>query len=86
MVAVLHSSAPSVSPLAVAGWLDSIAADYSPEERASFAKAIEFARTHAASAAMADGEPALDRALGTATILAGLKLDAAKAIAIARLS
>lgn len=76
MVAVLHSSAPSVAPQAVAAWLDSIAADYSTEERATFAAAIEVARVHAAGAAMSDGEPALDRALGTATILAGLKLDA----------
>ncbi len=76
MVAVLHSSISSVAPQAVAAWLDAIAADYSADERASFVAAFEFARTHAADATMPDGEPALERALGTATILAGLNLDA----------
>ena len=76
MVAVLHLSSPSVAPQAVAAWLDSIAADYSEDERASFATAFEFARAHSTLATMPDGEPALDRGLGTATILAGLKLDA----------
>jgi GTP pyrophosphokinase len=76
MVAVLHSSTASVAPQAVAAWLDSIAADYSMSERESFASAFELARAHAAAEVMPEGEPALDRALGTATILAGLKLDA----------
>ena len=76
MVAVLHSSTPFDAPQAVAAWLDSIAGDYSAAERTSFATAFEFARAHAATSSMPDGEPALDRALGTATILAGLKLDA----------
>src|SRR6185295_739128 len=57
-------------------WLASLVPDYSADERASFTDAFEYARTHTGDAAMAEGEPALDRALGAATILAGLKLDA----------
>ena len=64
------------APHAVAAWLATLAGDYSADERAAFAAAIEYARAHTGDAAMADGEAALDRALGTATILGGLKLDA----------
>ncbi|MFO1312119.1 MAG: bifunctional (p)ppGpp synthetase/guanosine-3',5'-bis(diphosphate) 3'-pyrophosphohydrolase [Burkholderiales bacterium] len=76
MVAVLHAAPQAAAPQAVAAWLASLVPDYSDAERASFAEAIEFARARTGDAAMADGESALDRALGTATILAGLKLDA----------
>jgi len=76
MVAVLHAAPKAAAPQAVAAWLASLVPDYSPDERASFADAFEYARTHTGDAAMAEGESALDRALGTATILAGLKLDA----------
>ncbi len=76
MVAVLHSAPRIAAPQAVAAWLETLAADYSADERASFAVAFAYAHAHAGDAAMADGEPALDRALGTATILTGLKLDA----------
>jgi len=76
MVAVLHAAPQAAVPQAVSAWVDSLVADYSDAERASLADAFEYARARTADAAMADGEPALDRALGTATILAGLKLDA----------
>ena len=76
MVAVLNKAPQTAAPGAVAAWLATLAGDYSPEERAAFAAAFEYARAHTGNAAMADGEPALDRALGTATILGGLKLDA----------
>jgi GTP pyrophosphokinase len=76
MVAVTHAAPRAAAPQAVAAWLETLSADYSADERASFAAAFEYARAHAGDAAMADGEPALDRALGTATILTGLKLDA----------
>ena len=75
MVAVLHAAPQAAVPEAVAAWLETLAHDYSPEERASLAAAVDYARLHTGNAAMADGEPALDRALGTATLLAGLKLD-----------
>jgi GTP pyrophosphokinase len=75
MVAVLHAAPQSAAPQAVAAWLESLAREYSVEERASFAAAFEYARTHVADTPMPDGELSLDRAFGTATILAGLKLD-----------
>ena len=76
MVAVLHAAPQAAAPQAVSAWLASLVPDYSDAERASFAEALEFARARTGDAAMVDGEPALDRALGTATILASLKLDA----------
>ncbi len=76
MVAVLHAAPQTAAPHAVAAWLSSLANDYTADERATFADAFDFARAHTTDAAMADGEPALDRALGAATILASLKLDA----------
>ncbi len=76
MVAVLHAAPQAAVADAVAAWLTSLANDYSIAERDSFAAAFAYARDHAAAAVMAEGEAALDRALGTATILAGLKLDA----------
>ncbi len=62
---------------AVAAWLDSLADDYSAAERETFALAFGHARERVAAATLPDGEPLLERALGTATILAALKLDPA---------
>jgi GTP pyrophosphokinase len=76
MVAVLHAVPQAAAPQAVEAWLASLVPEYSEEERASFADVVEYARARTQDAAMADGEAALDRALGTAGILAGLKLDA----------
>jgi len=76
MVAVASAAPQTAAPRAVAAWLETLSPDYTADERATFADAFAFARTHTADAAMADGEPALDRALGAATILASLKLDA----------
>ncbi|MEO8755500.1 MAG: HD domain-containing protein, partial [Casimicrobiaceae bacterium] len=76
MVAVLHTAPQTSAPHAVAAWLATLAGDYSVDERAAFAAAFEYARTHTGGALMPEGEAALDRALGTATILGGLKLDA----------
>ncbi|HEY5307229.1 MAG TPA: bifunctional (p)ppGpp synthetase/guanosine-3',5'-bis(diphosphate) 3'-pyrophosphohydrolase, partial [Casimicrobiaceae bacterium] len=75
MVAVLHAAPLTAAPQAVTAWLDSLSRDYSADERASFAAAFAHARECCADAAMPDGESVLERALGTATILAGLKLD-----------
>ncbi len=75
MVAVLHAAPQTATPQAVAAWLDTLVREYSADERASFAAAFEHARALCADALMPDGEAALDRALGTATILAGIKLD-----------
>ena len=76
MVAVLHAAPRAAAPEAVPAWLETLAHDYSADERASFAAAFDYARERTGDAAMADGEAALDRALGAATILTGLKLDA----------
>ena len=76
MVAVVHAAPQAAAPQAVSAWLASLVPDYSEDERASLADALEYARARTGDAAMADGESALDRALGTATILAGLRLDA----------
>ncbi len=75
MVAVLQAAPQAAAPQAVVAWLDTLTHEYSADERASFAAAFEYARSHCTDAAMPDGESVLDRALGTATILAGLKLD-----------
>jgi GTP pyrophosphokinase len=75
MVAVLHAAPLTAAPQAVTAWLDSLSRDYSADERASFAAAFVHARACCADAVMPDGESVLERALGTATILAGLKLD-----------
>jgi len=76
MVAVASAAPQTAAPRAVAAWLETLSSDYSADERASFQAAFDHAREQCADAAMADGEPALDRALGTATILASLRLDA----------
>ena len=75
MVDVLHAAPEAAAPQAVAAWLDSLTPDYAADERASFAAAFDYARALRPDVAMPDGEAVLDRALGTATILAGLKLD-----------
>ena len=75
MVAVLHASLETAAPQTVAAWLVSLAADYSTDERASFAAAYDYAREHCGEAATPEGDRALDRALGTARSLAELKLD-----------
>ena len=67
MVAVLQATPQAT---VVAAWLDSLTREYSVAERASFAAAFEHARSRCGGAAMPDGESVLDRALGTATILA----------------
>ncbi|MCC7328194.1 MAG: bifunctional (p)ppGpp synthetase/guanosine-3',5'-bis(diphosphate) 3'-pyrophosphohydrolase [Burkholderiales bacterium] len=76
MVAVAHAAPQAAAPEAVAAWLEILASDYSAAERESFAAAFDYARARSGDAAMADGELVLDRALGAATILGGLKLDA----------
>ena len=71
MVAVLHAAPHTAAPQAVAAWLETLVPDYSADERASFAAAFEFARARTGDAAMADGEPALDRAFGGERLFLG---------------
>jgi GTP pyrophosphokinase len=75
MVAVLHAAPRAAAPQAVAAWLASLAPRYSDAERAALASAFELALEHSADVRMGDGESALDRAVGTATIVAALELD-----------
>ncbi len=77
MVAVLHAAPVRDAPLAVAAWLDGLRPTYGDDAVRSIASAWEALRAAAGDARTADGEPVVDRALGTATILAGLRLDPA---------
>jgi GTP pyrophosphokinase len=80
MVSVLRAARGARSavadPEALAAWLDQAGAGYSAEERAGIAKALDFASARYGDLRAPDGEPWLDRALGTAAIVASLKLDA----------
>ncbi len=80
-MAALIGAAPAGSLISAgaetfAAWLEQVGAAYGPEERASIGNALATARASYGEARTADGEPWLDRALGTAAIVAGLKLDA----------
>jgi len=76
MVAVLHAAPEAAAPEALAAWLEQAGAAYSSDERAALATALVFARERYGDLCAGDGEPWLDRAFGTATIVASLKLDA----------
>ncbi len=75
MVAVLHAAPQAAAPQAVAAWLDSLVPVYGAEARAQLAGAIDYARDRCGDATLPDGEAVLARALGTASILAALRLD-----------
>ena len=77
MVAVLHAAPFRDAPLAVAAWLDGLRATYGDAAVDGIASAWEALRTAAGDMCTDDGEPIVDRALGTAMILAGLRLDPA---------
>jgi GTP pyrophosphokinase len=76
MVAVLHAAPANSEPLAVAAWLEGLRGTYPDEDLSTFAQAADYARERCGDAAGADGEALIGRAVGTATILAGLRLDA----------
>ena len=75
MVAVLHAAPRAAAPEAVAAWLDSLAPLFSAAERKALKDAFDLAHARAGDARMPEGERALDRAVGAATILAALELD-----------
>jgi GTP pyrophosphokinase len=75
MVAVLHAAPQAAAPQAVAAWLDSLASAYGAPARATLVHAIDYARERYADARMPGGEPAVEHALGTASILAAIRLD-----------
>ena len=81
MVTVIHSAPVTAAPAALAAWLEQAGAAYAPDERTALAGAVAYARTCYADLCASDGEPWLDRALGTAAIVVGLKLDAISVLA-----
>jgi GTP pyrophosphokinase len=77
MVAVLHAAAGTSGPQAIATWLAGLRGAYPDDDLGAFEAAADYARERCADACGRDGEPLVERAIGAATILAGLKLDAA---------
>ncbi|CAG1002011.1 GTP pyrophosphokinase [Burkholderiales bacterium] len=75
MVAVVHAKPDSAAPQAVAAWLESLAGTYPREDVDLFRAAFDYVQERAGARAGADGEALVDRALGVAGIVAGLKLD-----------
>jgi len=76
MVAVSHPVLESAAPDAVAGWLDALSAVYPAEDRTAFEAALDYARERCGNERGRDGELLIERAIGTAMIVAALKLDA----------
>ena len=76
MVAVAHSAPEASAPQAVAAWLTTLRGVYPQEDLDTFVVALDYARERCGKLRGRDGEPLIERALGAATILAGLKLDA----------
>jgi len=75
MVAVLHSAPEVAEPEALAAWTDRVSEGFAPDERVKLLETLGTARELYGDRCAPDGEPWLDRALGTAAIVAGLKLD-----------
>ena len=76
MVAVLHAAPHASAPHAIAAWLATLRGIYPDEDLGAFEAAFAYARERCGTTSGREGEPLIDRAVGTATILAGLKLDA----------
>jgi GTP pyrophosphokinase len=76
MVAVSHAAQAAAAPRMVAAWLDGLEGVYPNEDRSVFEAALAYARGRCGDTRGRDGEPLIDRAVGTAMIVAGLKLDA----------
>jgi len=77
MVAVLHAASGTSEPESIAAWLAALRGSYPDDDLDSFEAAATYARERCRGQPGRDGEPLIDRAVGTAIILAGLKLDAA---------
>jgi len=74
--AASEASLASADAQTFAAWLEQVGAAYPLDERARIGKALAAARASYGDQRTADGELWLDRALGTAAIVATLKLDA----------
>ena len=77
MVAVVHAVPLAGTPEAVAAWLADLRGTYPAGDVASIETALTYARDRCGDAHGRDEEALVDRAVNAATILAGLKLDAA---------
>src|SRR6185437_15153765 len=75
MVAVLHSAPEVAAPEALAAWTARVSEGFAVDDRVALLATLDDARTLYGDRCAPDGEPWLDRALGTAAIVAGLKLD-----------
>ncbi len=76
MVAVSRTVAQASTPATLAAWLEQTRTLYGDDAREAIGLAVTYAREHYGDLTTSDGEPWIDRALGTAAIVAGLKLDA----------
>ena len=77
MVAVPHAAPGSAAPHAVEAWLAGLKPAYPDDAVRGIGVAFDTMRAAVGDAQHEDGEPLVDRALGTASILAALKLDPA---------
>jgi GTP pyrophosphokinase len=76
MVAVLNASPVAADASRIDAWLEAVTRAHSPADRDRLRLVLEHVLSGAGVAGGEDGEPLADRALGTAAIVAGLRLDA----------
>ena len=65
----------SAAPEALAAWTERVGEGFTPDERVALLSTLDAARSLYGDRCTPDGEPWLDRALGTAAIVAGFRLD-----------
>jgi len=75
MVAVTHAAPQAAAPHAVQAWLDGLSSVYGDADRERFAAAYRMASEAVGELRGGDGEKLIERALGTAGILAAQRLD-----------
>ena len=75
MVAVTHAAPQAAAPHAVQAWLDALSSVYGDTDRERFAAAYRMASEAVGELRGGDGEKLIERALGTAGILAAQRLD-----------
>jgi len=75
MVAVTHAAPQAAAPQAVQTWLDGLSSVYGDADRERFAAAYRMASEAIGELHGGDGERLIERALGTAGILAAQRLD-----------
>jgi GTP pyrophosphokinase len=75
MVAVTHAAPQTAAPQAVQAWLDALSSVYGDADRERFAAAYRMASEAVGELRGGDGERLIERAIGTAGILAAQRLD-----------